>query len=55
MKNKKEITKHKKNRHPKKDSIELHGELLYKKDHDETDADEVYHDPKVPGKFAGDC
>ncbi len=45
----------KKKLHPSKDSIEIHGALLYKNKHDEVDADEVYHDPKVPGKFAGDC
>lgn len=55
MKDKKDIKKLKKGRHPRKDSIEQHGELLYKKKPDEIDADEVYHDPKVPGKFAGDC
>lgn len=55
MRDQKEIKKNKKSHHPKKDSIELHGELLYKKDTDDVDADEVYHDPKVPGKFAGDC
>ena len=40
---------------PKKDSMEQHGELLYKKNKEDIDADEVFHDPKVPGMYAGDC
>lgn len=55
MREPKEIKKKKKGHNPSKDSIELHGELLYKNKPDEIDADEVYHDAKVPGKFAGDC
>jgi len=55
MKKSRKKTIETKKHHPKKDSIEQHGELLYKKNKKDIDVDEVYHDPKVPGKFAGDC
>ncbi|MEI6054806.1 MAG: hypothetical protein WCR55_02000 [Lentisphaerota bacterium] len=55
MNDQKETKKNPKKHHPSRDSIELHGELMYKKNTDEVDVDEVYHDPKVPGRFAGDC
>ncbi len=40
----------------KKDNLEIHGKLLYRKpDDDSIEAEEVYQKPSVPGEYAGDC
>lgn len=40
----------------KKDNLEIHGKLLYRKsDDDAIDSDDIYQKPNVPGEYAGDC
>jgi len=51
--------KNKKNRSivtKKKDNLEIHGKLLYRRSDDNSiDAEDIYTAPSVPGKYAGDC
>lgn len=39
-----------------RDVIEISGKMLYRKiDDDAIEVEEVYEEPNVPGKYAGDC